>query len=82
MLLSADSVKYNVRNAEIRMSQINRMLKAKRMLVPISDVWFSDFRAIWFVRLFGYAINIRNPKVRLVEFHQSERLKSWEWDNF
>ena len=57
--------------------------KTKQNLVRISDVWISDIRAVWFVRLFGYTINVRNPNVQLVESinRTSEILTVWEWDN-
>ena len=41
--------------------------KTERNLVWISDVWISDIWAVWFVRSFGYTINVRNPNFWLVE---------------
>ena len=47
-------------------------------------VRISDIQAVWFVRSFSYAINGRNPNVRLVElFNRTSEIRTvWDWDNF
>ena len=41
--------------------------KTERNLFWTSDIRISDIQAVWFVRSFGYTINLRNPNVWLVE---------------
>ena len=62
-----------------------------------SDIRISDIRAVRFVRLFGYTLNVRNLNVRSVEsinrtseiqtkwfrFQTLSEIRTvWEWDNF